>query len=151
MNGLGTDQPGPRATHFTYRYGDASSWGTVLNLFLDQWLGLNTFLKTVVTMQCNWYLEQLTSVGLPYASGQGDIANGMWDMWVAAICPGDLQGKLFSDEVAFLGNGKNTAPFPDRCYVSGANSGEFVTARARPTLGSTFALLAMNGFTVKWS
>lgn len=102
-------------------------------------------------MQCDWYSKQLTSVGLPYASGQDDIANGMWDMWVTAICPGDLQKKLFADEVAFLDNGKNTAPFPDCFHVSGANSGEFVQARARPTLGSTFALLAMNGFTVDWS
>lgn len=151
MNGLGTDQPGRSATHFTYNYHDASSWGTVFNLFPDQWLGLNTFPKTAVTMQCSWYSEQITSVGLPYASGQDDIANGMWDMWVAAICPGGLQKKLFSDEVAFLGNGKNTAPFADRFYVSSANSGDFVQARAKPTLGTTFALLAMNGFTVNWS
>lgn len=150
-NGLGTDQPGSSATHFTYNYHDASSWGTVFDLFPDQWLGLNTFPKTAVTMQCNWYSKQLTTVGLPYASMQDDIANGMWDMWIAAICPGGLQAKLFSDEVAFLSNGKNTAPFPDRFYVSGAKSGEFMQARARPTLGSTFALLAMNGFTVNWS
>ena len=88
-------------------------------------------------------------MGLPYASVQDDIANGMWDMWVAAICPGGLQGKLISDEVSFLRDGRNTAPVPDRFFVGGANSGEFVQARARPTLGSTFALLAMNGFTVK--
>ena len=150
-NGLGTDQPGNNATHFTYNYHDASSWGTLFNLFPDQWLGLNTFPKTAVTMQCNWYSAQLTSVGLPYASVQNDLANGMWDMWVAAICPGALQEKLFADEVGFLGNGKNTAPFPDRYYVSGAQAGEFVGGRARPTLGSTFALLAMNGFTVTWS
>ena len=42
-NGLGTDQPGSSATHFTYNYHDAISWGTLFNLFPDQWLGLNTF------------------------------------------------------------------------------------------------------------
>ena len=150
-NGLGTDQPGSSATHFTYNYHDGTSWGTLFNLFLDQWLGLNTFPKTAVDMQCNWYSKQLTSAGLPYASVQDDIANGMWDMWVAAICPGDLQEKLFSDEVTILGKGKNTATIPDRFYVSGAEAGEFVGGRTRPTLGSTFALLAMNGFTVDWS
>ena len=82
---------------------------------------------------------------------QDDIANSMWDMWIAAVYPGGLQKKLISDEVAFLGSGKNTAPFPGRFYVSGAKSGEFVQAMARPTLGSTFASLAMNGFTVNWS
>ena len=72
-------------------------------------------------------------------------------MWIAAICPGTLQEALFNDEHAFLANGKNTAPFPDRFYAAGDNSGEFVKARARPTLGSTFALLAMNDFSVDWS
>ena len=64
-NGLGTDQPGSSATQFTYNYYDANSWGTLFSRFPDQLLGLNIFPKTAVTMQCNWYSEQLTSVGLP--------------------------------------------------------------------------------------
>lgn len=75
----------------------------------------------------------------------------MWNMWVAAICPGGLQEILFADEVAFLNNGKDMTPFLDRFYVSGAKSGGFVQARASHMLGSTFALFAMNGFTVDWS
>ena len=67
------------------------------------------------------------------------------------ISPGDLREKLFADEVAFLGNGKKRTRFPDSFYLSGAKSGKFVQARATPTPGSTFALLAMNGFTVNWS
>lgn len=51
----------------------------------------------------------------------------------------------------FLANGKNTAPFPDRFYATGDNSGEFGQVRATPTQGTTFALLAMNDFNVDWS
>lgn len=52
------------------------------------------------------------------------------------------------DEWAILMNGKNDAPFPDRFRVSGLNTGVFHTARARPTLGTSFALLAKGGIKV---
>ena len=74
----------------------------------------------------------------------------MWEMWVAATCPGALQETIINDEWAFLMNGKNDAPFPDRFYVSGQNVGDFDTARARPTLGTMFSLLAKKGFSVQW-
>ena len=48
-------------------------------------------------------------------------------------------------EHAFFTNGKNTVPFADRSYISGSLAGTFITARARPTLGTTFALLLSKG------
>lgn len=126
--------------HFTYNYGNSTSWGTVFNLFPDQHLNLSTFPPDAVSMQCSWYMSQATSVGIPYASAQDDIANGMWDMWIAATFPTDTD-TIIGFEHAFFTNGKNTVPFADRFYVSGSQAGKFVTARARPTLGTTFAIL----------
>lgn len=131
-------------THFTYNYGMSTSWGTVFNLFPDQCLHLNTFPVDAVLMQCSWYMSQATSVGIPYASEQNDIANGMWDMWIAAICPNDVDA-IIGYEYAFFTNGKNTVPFADRFYLTGPQAGVFVTAQARPTLGTTFALLLAKG------
>ena len=133
--------------HFTYNYGNSASWGTVFNLFPDQYLNLNTFPKDAVSMQCSWYMSQATSVGIPYASVQDDIANGMWDMWVAATCPNDVDS-IIGYEHAFFTNGKNAVPFADRFYVSASLAGTFVTARARPTLGTTFALLLNKGISL---
>ena len=76
--------------HFTYNYSISTSWGTVFNLFPDQYLDLGTFPSDAVSMQCSWYMSQATSVGIPYVSVQDDIANGMWDMWIAATCPNDV-------------------------------------------------------------
>ncbi|KAK4691401.1 hypothetical protein P7C71_g5593, partial [Lecanoromycetidae sp. Uapishka_2] len=151
-NGLGTDAPGTSATHFTYNYHDSTSWGTIFNFFPDALLDLNTFPTSAVSMQCDWYNEQKTSVGIPFASSKVELdeENGMWEMWVAATCPGALQETIINDEWAFLMNGKNTAPFPDRFYVTPPNAGVFDTTRARPTLGTTFSLLAKNGFAVSW-
>ena len=89
-------------------------------------------------------MSQATSVGIPYASVQDDIANGMWDMWVAATCPNDVDS-IIGFKHAFFTNGKNNVPLPDRFYASGNLAGTFVTARARPTLGTTFALLLNKG------
>ena len=130
--------------HFTYTYGVSTSWGTVFNLFPDQYLNLNTFPPDAVSMQCSWYMSQATSFGIPYASVQNNIANGMWDMWIAATCPDDVD-TIIGFEHAFFTNGKNTVPFADRFYVTGPQAGTFVTAQARPTLGTTFALLLGKG------
>ena len=73
--------------HFTYNYGSTASWATIFNLFPDQYLNLGTFPPDAISMQCSWYMSQATSVGIPYASAQGNIANGMWNMWIAATCP----------------------------------------------------------------
>lgn len=130
--------------HFTYNYGKSTSRGTVFSLFPDQYLNLNTFPSDAVSMQCSWYMSQATRVGIPYASVQDDIANGMWDMWIAATCPNDVDA-IIGFEHAFFTNGKNTVPFADRFYVTGLQAGRFVKAQARPTLGTTFALLLGKG------
>lgn len=89
-------------------------------------------------------MTQATSVGIPYASTQDDIANGMWDMWIAATCPTDMD-TIIGFEYAFFTNGKNTVPFADRYYVTGSQAGTYVTVQARPTLGTTFAILLGKG------
>lgn len=130
--------------HFTYNYSNTTSWGTVFSLFPDQWLGLNTFPSSAVSMQCAWYMTQATSVGIPYGSPQDNIASGMWDMWIAASCPSDAKA-IIGFEHAFFTNGLNQVPFPDRFYVSGDSAGTYVQAHARPTLGTTFGLLLGKG------
>ena len=134
--------------HFTYNYGDLSSWGTVFNMFPDQYLDLNTFPAEAATMQCSWYMSQATTIGIPYASKQDDIANGMWDMWIAATCPKDVRDAIIGFEHAFFTNGKNNVPFPDRFRVKEPNAGAYVVAHARPTLGTTFALLLKKGINI---
>ncbi len=90
-NGRGTDAPGSSATRFIYNYHNDSSWGTIFNFFPNAPLDLNNFPASAVSMQCDWCTKQKTSIGIPYASAIEDEANGMWEMWVAATCPGALQ------------------------------------------------------------
>jgi len=42
-----------------------------------------------------------------------------------------------------LTNGKNTIPFGTKYYVEGPNAGEWIGNKARSTVGSDFALLAL--------
>ena len=66
----------------------------------------------------------------------------MWDMWIAASCGGALQERIFDLEHAFLNTGKNKEGFPDRFCVNGSKAGVQLQHH-RPTLGSTFAALAL--------
>ena len=151
-NTIYTDGLGLNAarTHFTYNYHKDASWGTIFNLFPDQLLGLDTFPAKAREMQCKWYNSQKTPVGFPYAYADIGQSNGMLEMWVAATCDAGIRGAIVDDEYAFLNNGLNDAPFPDRFYVGGPDAGKNVAdgPRARPTLGSTFAILALNGIRI---
>lgn len=109
-DGLGLDQG---RTHFTYNYGNDSSWGTIFNLYSDQLLDLNTFSPQIRQMQCAWYEKHATPTGYPYASPWPQ-SNGLWAMWVAPTCGAKIQQEIIADEYRFLTNGKNNLPFPDR-------------------------------------
>lgn len=136
-------------THFTYNYGDDSSWGTIFNLFPDQLLDLNTFPASIRTMQCKWYASTATSAGFPYASMWPE-SNGLWEMWIAATCPAEMQTQIVDDEYAFLTNGKSNIPFADRFEISGSKVGTWYgpISYARPTMGGVFSLLAQKGVTI---
>jgi len=142
-DGLGLDK---ERTHFTYNYGNDSSWGTIFNLFSDQLLDLNTFSSDIRQMQCAWYEKHATATGYPYA-GSWPQSNGLWAMWVAPTCGAKIQEEIIADECRFLTNGKNNLPFPDRFVVSGDKAGEWYgpVGYARPTLGGVFSVLASNG------
>ena len=133
-------------THFTYNYGNDSSWGTVFNLFADQHLELNTFSADIRIMQCNWYAKTATAAGFPYASMWPE-SNGMWEMWIAPTCDASIQQQIIDDEYEFLTNGKNNVPFADRFVISGAQAGDWYgpISYARPTMGAVFAMLAQKG------
>ena len=133
-------------THFTYSYGDDSSWGTLFNLFPDQLLGLDTFSPAIRAMQCSWYASKATATGFPYASMWSE-SNGLWEMWVAATCSEALQTRIVNDEYAFLTNGKSDVPFADRFQISGPDAGKWYgpISYARPTMGGVFAILALKG------
>lgn len=71
--GLGLDTSSPsNSTHFTWNYGNSSSWGTLFTAYVDVLLELDTFPTAAWDMQTRWYLTQNQPAGLPFFGTYND-------------------------------------------------------------------------------
>ncbi|KUI53061.1 hypothetical protein VP1G_00456 [Cytospora mali] len=157
--GIGLDSTSD-PTHLTYNYGYQDSWVTAFHLFPDALLGLNTFPSNASELEAAWYSKQYAALadvsgGVLYAEpGNGYDVNFMiseWAMWAGATsdkyAPSYGVGeKAVNAMHKFLTNGLNSVPMPTKFIVDGtSNIGTYVVNKARPTVGSVWALLALNG------
>lgn len=66
--GLGLNGAAPQnSTHFTYNYGNSSTWNVLFPAYSDVFLNLSTFPKQAWDMQSSWYEQQIQPGGLPFA------------------------------------------------------------------------------------
>lgn len=157
--GLGLDSESD-PTHLTYNYGSSSSWVTAFHLFPDALLGLDTFPSSASELEASWYSEKyadLASVsgGVLYAEpGNGydvDFMISEWALWAGATSDKyassfGIGEKAVAAVHKFITNGLNPVPMPTKFIVEGSSGiGTYVNNKARPTVGSVWALLALNG------
>lgn len=140
---LGTDSTG---THFLIQYG-IPPWFLVYNHYPDLLFGLNALPDEVYNATAEFYPTVRSVAGLPL---DGSIGWGQtnWQSFVAATVGGNTREMFISDLHSYMANGLNTAPFCDRYWVQATNgysAGQSFSFRARPTLGSHFALAALSG------
>lgn len=140
---LGTDSKG---THFLIQY-NIEPWFLVYNHYADLLFGLNVFPDEAYNATTEFYPSVRSTAGVPL---DGSIGWGQtnWQAFVAATVGGDTRDMFISDMHAYISNGLNTAPFCDRYWAQDSGSysaGEAYSFRARPTLGSHFALAALSG------
>lgn len=140
---LGTD---PDGTYFTIEYGN-DTWFLVFNHYGDVLFNLDLFPDQAYKATTEFYptVHKLAGVAL-----DGDIDWGQtnWQGFVAATVTGTTRDQFIADMHAYISNGLNQAPFSDRYWVqdNGNNvAGDYFRFRARPTLGSHFALWALQG------
>ncbi|KAK5113723.1 hypothetical protein LTR85_010740 [Meristemomyces frigidus] len=151
---LGLDGPTlNESTHFTYYYGDDSTWNVIFAAYSDVLLELNTFPSAAWDLQSSWYLEQMQELGLPFAGPVTDlnytgsaITWGLsdWNIVAAGASSTAVQEAIINTTHAFLTNGLNVIPFGTKYYVEGAEAGVWIGNKARGTVGSDFALLALD-------
>ena len=145
---LGTDKKG---SHFVIQY-DNTPWFQVFNHYPDLLFSLKSFPKAAYNATADFYPTVREPAGVPL---DGEVGWGQtnWQMFVAATFNGHARKMLISDLHEYISNGQNTEPFCDRYWVKaskGYSAGDAYTFRARPTLGSHFALAALAGGNV-WS
>lgn len=157
--GVGLDSESS-PTHLTYNYGYPSSWVTAFHLFPDAMLGLSTFPSSASELEASWYSEKyadLASVsgGVLYAEpGNGydvDFMISEWALWAGATSDKYASSYGIGEKAVaamhkFVTNGLNPVPMPTKFIVEGSSGiGTYVNNKARPTVGSVWALLALNG------
>jgi len=140
---LGTD---PDGTRFLIQYG-ITPWFLVYNHYPDLLFGLNVFPDEAYNATSEFYPTVRGTAGVPL---DGSLGWGQtnWQAFAAATVSGDTREIFISDLHTYMANGLNTAPFSDRYWVEASGSyfaGESYSFRARPTLGSHFALAALSG------
>lgn len=140
---LGTDADG---TYFTIQYGN-DTWFLVYNHYGDLLFDLDLFSDEAYNATTKFYPTVRKAAGVAL---EGDIDWGQtnWQGFVAATVDGTTRDLFISDLHAYIANGQNRAPFSDRYWVADSGddaAGDYFRFRARPTLGSHYALLALQG------
>lgn len=148
--GLGTN---PNDTHYTIQYGNKSSWFMVYNNYPDKLFHFNLFPEESYDATSKFYPTVRTPGGVALDS-QLYWGQTNWQSFTAATVHGHARDMLISDLHAYISNGMNQVPFCDRYWVQdngNHKAGEYWAFRARPTLGSHFALWAMKAGGNVWS
>ncbi|KAK5113984.1 hypothetical protein LTR62_003107 [Meristemomyces frigidus] len=153
FEGLGLDGATPEESkHFTHNYGNDNTWNVVFCAYTDVLLNLSTFPAAAWEMQSRWYLEEMQEYGLAFAGPAedlefdgGELSWGLldWNMVAAAASSVDVQAAVVNTSHAFLSITTNTAPFGTKYQVQGPDAGKWIGNKARSTVGSMFALLAL--------
>ncbi|RMX77248.1 hypothetical protein D0869_10037 [Hortaea werneckii] len=140
------------STHFTYYYGQEDTWNVIFAAYSDVLLELDTFPSAAWDMQSEWYLRQMRELGLPFA-GPTDkmdytgskLTWGLsdWNIVAASASSTAVQAAVINNTHAFLTNGMNDIPFGTKYEVEGKQAGKWISNRARSTVGSNFALVAL--------
>lgn len=61
------------STHFTYNYGEDTTWNVLFASYSDFLLDLGTFPSAAWEMQSTWYASQMQELGLPFAGPATDL------------------------------------------------------------------------------
>ncbi|RMY05252.1 hypothetical protein D0868_06508 [Hortaea werneckii] len=140
------------STHFTYYYGQEDTWNVIFAAYSDVLLELDTFPSAAWDMQSEWYLRQMRELGLPFAGPTDNLdytgskltwGLSDWNIVAASASSTAVQAAVINTTHAFLTNGMNEIPFGTKYEVEGKQAGKWISNRARSTVGSNFALVAL--------
>ncbi|KAI7531530.1 DUF1793-domain-containing protein [Hortaea werneckii] len=140
------------STHFTYYYGQDDTWNVIFAAYSDVLLELDTFPSAAWDMQSEWYLRQMRELGLPFAGPTNNLnytgskltwGLSDWNIVAASASSTAVQAAVINTTHTFLTNGMNDIPFSTKYEVEGKQAGKWISNRARSTVGSNFALVAL--------
>ncbi|EME49235.1 hypothetical protein DOTSEDRAFT_58479 [Dothistroma septosporum NZE10] len=128
--------------HTTFKYGNASSYSLLYNLYSDRELGLQLVPQSVYDMQSNFYPTKFNTYGVPLDTRHTYTKND-WEIFCAAIASSSTKSKFISTIAKWLNQTPTNFAFTDLYdTISGNYPGiNFIN---RPVVGGMFAPLALN-------
>ena len=117
--------------------------GLLYNLYADKLLGLDFVDQSIYDMQSTFYPTVALEYGVPLDS-RHTWAKGDWEMFCAAIASTETRDMFISKLATWIGQTNTNRPMTD---LYDAAAGTFPVGgpsfMARPVMGGTFALLAL--------
>ncbi|KAL4889971.1 DUF1793-domain-containing protein [Aspergillus ambiguus] len=106
----------PNGSYFTMQYGNAT-WFLAYNHYADVLFDLDLFPGEAYARTGSFYPTVRKPAGVALTGGV-DWGQTNWQSYVAATVSGDARKLLMDDMHAYISNGLNQAPFPDRYWQS---------------------------------
>jgi hypothetical protein len=130
----------PSGRYLNLEQGAAGTWCTLYNAFYEQVIGTRLVPEHVAAMQARFYLRKQTTFGMPLQTGCHRFTKVAWLTFISGwLSNYPISGELLDRDAAYISGTPSRVPYGDRYNpVTGVES----TARAHPTIGAVFALLA---------
>ncbi|KAF2103682.1 DUF1793-domain-containing protein [Rhizodiscina lignyota] len=128
--------------HTTLQYGNDSTHGLLYNIYGDKLLKLNLVPQSVYDMQSKFYPTVENKYGVPLDT-RSTQTKGDWEMFTAATCDSSTRDMFIKDLATWINETPTGRPLTD---LYDTNTGGWPTTQftARPVMGGTYALLALN-------
>lgn len=131
--------------HSELNYGNYSSYGLLYNLYADALLNTDLVPQSIYTQQSNFYPTVDNTYGVPLDT-RHTYTKLDWQCWCAAIAEKSTQQLFFSQIANWINTTPTNQPLTD---LYDTITGDYPSTHfeARPVVGGTFALLALNKVT----
>ncbi|KAF2091372.1 glutaminase GtaA [Saccharata proteae CBS 121410] len=129
--------------HTSLAYGDTDSHGLLYNLYANSELGFDLVPQEVYDMQSAFYPTVELTYGVPLDT-RHDYTKGDWELFTAAIASASTRAMFIKDLATWINETPTNRPLTD---LYDANTGDYpgIDFVARPVVGGSFALLALQG------
>jgi hypothetical protein len=138
---LSTD---PSGTHLNVEQGVHGTWTSLYNAYYELVIGSSLVPQSVAANEASYYLNELTTYGMPLQTAAGSINKVAWQFYLPAWLKSySIADELMTRNLAYINGTPSLVPYGDRYNTS--TGVEAAGIQAHPTLGAVFAILAAQG------
>jgi len=121
--------------------GATGTWSSLYNAYYEMVIDVALVPDPIAANQAAFYLNQLTTYGMPLETDAGDLNKTAWLFYLPAwLNSYPLAEQLMDRNTAYINDTTSLVPYGDRYHTS--TGLEVNGIEAHPTLGAVFAVLA---------